>query len=155
MLLFLALSLGSALVAAAIALLVLQVRAARRRPRGDFPLVMARSSSLGRVEMPTPPEERARQLEAEAEAEARRILESAEQAAKVLLEAAAAAKASAEAELAQVRATIEEELSATRGRMDALRRQCLEELAQLEVRRAALAAGVREAEARVEEQSIR
>jgi hypothetical protein len=81
---------------------------------------------------------------AAAEAEARLIMEVASNAARAILEQAEATKAQADGELAAARAKEAGELAASRGRLDIVRRQCIEELAGLETRKRELAGECRQ-----------
>jgi hypothetical protein len=81
---------------------------------------------------------------AAAEAEARLIMDVATNAARAILEEAEATKRQADGELAAARAKEAEEITATRGRLDIVRRQCIEELAALETRKRDLAGECRQ-----------
>lgn len=86
----------------------------------------------------------ARETLAAAEAEARLIMDVASNAARAILEEAEATRAQAIEVLASARAKEAEEVAATRGRLDTVRRQCLEELASLETRKRELAGECRQ-----------
>jgi hypothetical protein len=81
---------------------------------------------------------------AAAEAEARLIMDVATNAARAILEQAEATNARAVEVLAAARAKEAEEIAATRGRLDTVRRQCIEELAALETRKRELAGECRQ-----------
>jgi hypothetical protein len=71
-------------------------------------------------------------------------MEVASNAARAILEQAEATKAQADGELAAARAKEAGELAASRGRLDIVRRQCIEELAGLETRKRELAGECRQ-----------
>lgn len=81
---------------------------------------------------------------AAAEAEARLIVDVATNAARAILEQAEATNAQAVEMLAAAKAKEAEEVAATRGRLDTVRRQCIEELAALETRKRELAGECRQ-----------
>jgi predicted nucleic acid-binding Zn-ribbon protein len=85
-----------------------------------------------------------RETLAAAEAEARLIMNVATNAARAILEEAEATKRQAAGELAAARAKEADEITATRGRLDIVRRQCIEELATLETRKRELAGECRQ-----------
>jgi hypothetical protein len=86
----------------------------------------------------------ARETLAAAEAEARLIMDVATNAARAILEQAEATNAQAIEALAAARAKEADEVAATRGRLDTVRRQCIEELAALETRKRDLAGECRQ-----------
>lgn len=86
----------------------------------------------------------ARETLAAAEAEARLIMDVATNAARAILEQAEATNAQAVEVLAAARAKEADEIAATRGRLDTVRRQCIEELAALETRKRELAGECRQ-----------
>jgi hypothetical protein len=85
-----------------------------------------------------------RETLAAAEAEARLIMDVASNAARAILEEAEATKRQAAGELAAALAKEADEITATKGRLDIVRRQCIEELAVLETRKRELAGECRQ-----------
>lgn len=85
-----------------------------------------------------------KEILAAAEAEARLIMDVASNAARAILEQAEATNAQAVEVLAAARAKEADEVAATRGRLDTVRRQCIEELAGLETRKRELAGECRQ-----------
>jgi hypothetical protein len=144
------------LVVAGVAALLYYREVVRNRTRSLIPPVVGVTPGSRPLDQPekipawTAPEPvahvptEAQETLAAAEAEARLIMDVATNAARAIVEEAEANRAKAVSALEAARANEADEIAATRGRLDVVRRQCIEELASLETRKRELAGECRQ-----------